>query len=94
MNIYDVLKKPIITEKAEALREKSIYVFEIDKRANKKMVSSVIEKIYGVKPVKVNVARTRGKTKTNRYGLGRTSSKKKAYVFLNKKDKIEIFEGV
>jgi len=94
MNEYDILKKPVITEKAEALREQNVYVFQVDVRSNKKMVAQAIEKIFKVKPKKVNMAKIPRYSKANRYGVGRTSIGKKAYVYLNKKDKIEIFEGV
>ena len=94
MTVYDIIRRPIVTEKAEALREKNIYVFQVDMRSNKKMVAEAIEKNFKVKPKKVNIAKIPRYTKANRYGVGRTSAGKKAYVFLDKKDKIEIFEGV
>ncbi|MDH5720355.1 MAG: 50S ribosomal protein L23 [Spirochaetia bacterium] len=94
MDIYDIIKHPIVTEKAESLRENNVYVFKVDLRSNKKMVSQAIEKIFNVKPKKVNMAKIPRYSKVNRYGTGRTSVGKKAFVYLNKKDKIEIFEGV
>lgn len=94
MNIYDVIKKPIISEKAEDLRNRNIYAFEVNKKAHRDEVKAAIEKIYGVKPEKVNILNVRAKAKSNRFGIGYKSSRKKAYVFLNKKDKIEILEGV
>jgi len=94
MNLYDVLKKPMVTEKAEILRASNVYAFEIDMKANKTLVSQAIKKIYGVTPEKVNVASIRPKGKRNKFGIGYKSRRKKAYVFLNKKDKIELFEAV
>lgn len=94
MNLYDVLRKPMVTEKAEALRASNIYAFEIDLRANKTLVKQAIRKIYGVIPEKVNITYIRAKGKRNKFGVGFKSTRKKAYVFLDKKDKIELFEAV
>ena len=93
MNLYDVLRRPIVTEKAEMLREQNIYAFEVDPNANKTLVKQAIRKIYNVTPEGVNIVNTRSKRKRNRIGYGYKSGMKKAYVFLNAKDKIEIFEA-
>jgi len=76
------------------LREKNIYVFKVSIDANKSLIKQAIKKIYGVTPVKVNVLNQLPKAKANRYGKGFRSRTKKAYVFLSKKDKIELFESV
>jgi len=94
MNIYDIIRRPIVTEKAESLRDLNIYAFEVDRRANKKLVKEAVRKIYGVIPRRVNILNVRGKKKKSRFGEGYTSNRKKAYIFLSKKDKIELFEGV
>ena len=94
MNLYDVIKRPLITEKAELLRERGCYAFEVDKRANKILVASAIEQIYNVKPSKVNILNTRARKKVNRYGAGYRPGYKKAYVYLSGNDTIELFEGV
>ena len=94
MHSLDVLKRPIISEKAELLRDKNIYIFKVDKNANKKMIKDAIHKIYGLVPRKINVVNRRAKRKRNRFGYGYTSSLKKAYVYLNKKEKIEIFRSL
>jgi len=84
----------MVTEKAEVLRSGNVYAFEIDLRANKTLVKQAIKKIYGVTPEKVNITYIKVKGKRNKYGTGFKPSRKKAYVFLDKKDKIEIFEAV
>lgn len=95
MHVYDVIKRPVLSEKAEYLRESSnIYVFEISSRANKPMVKKSILEIYGVKAKKINIVNLPTKAKKNRYGTGYKTSRKKAYVYLDKKDKIVLFEGV
>ena len=66
MNLYDVIRKPMVTEKAEVLRNSNIYAFEIDLRANKTLVKQAIKKIYGVIPEKVNIAYIKAKGKRNK----------------------------
>lgn len=94
MNVYDVIKKPLISEKIEGLRAQNCYVFEIDLNANKTLVKQAIRKIFGVTPVKVNTLVLRSEPKTNKYKIGYGPRRKKAYVFLGKNDKISLFEGV
>lgn len=94
MNVYQVIRSPMVTEKAEVLRGQNIFIFEVDLRANKTLIKNAIRKIYGVTPEKVNIAYIKPKEKRNRYGSGFKSKRKKAYVFLNKKDTIPLFEGV
>ncbi len=94
MNLYDVIKKPLVSEKAEMLRAQNCYVFEIDMKANKTLVKQAIRKIFGVTPVKVNTLVSRADGKANRYNIGYTNRRKKAYVYLGKNDKIALFEGV
>ena len=94
MNFFDVIKKPIVTEKAENLRAQNIYIFEVDLKANKKLVKEAVKAVYGIMPEKVNIVRMKARKKIARYRPGYKASRKKAYVFLNKKDKLEIFEGV
>lgn len=94
MNLYDVLKKPVVSEKAESLRNSQCYVFEVDQAANKKLVSQAVKKVFGITPVKVNILNARADEKKNRYNSGYTAKRKKAYIYLAKNDKIEIFEGV
>jgi len=93
MDLYDVIKKPLVTEKAEGLRQENIYIFEVSRRANKKLIKEAVKKIYGITPKKVNILNMPARKKSSRFGVGYTAQKKKAYVFLDKKDKIEIFEG-
>ena len=95
MNLYDVIKRPLVTEKAENARQtKNVYMFEVDKRANKTLVKQAVKAIYNVVPEKINVLYKPGKVKRGRFGFGFKSGIKKAYVTLKKDDKIELFEGV
>jgi len=87
-----VLIRPHVTEKASDLSEKGVYVFEINKLANKMHVRMAVEKIFKVKPVKIAVTLAAGKLMRNRNN-NRVQIKKqvikKAFVYLKKGDKIE-----
>ncbi len=86
-----ILKRPRITEKSTKLSEtdRPIYVFEVDSSANKHLVNLAIQEIYKVKPVKINVVNVKPKRVFNRGKWGKTSSFKKAVVYLKRGDKIE-----
>jgi len=88
---YDILRRPVISEKSAKLAEHGAVAFEIDGRAGKKEVAKAIAAIYNVSPKKVNIVNTKGKVKGTRFkGLnGTTKSVKKAYVTLKEGDKIE-----
>lgn len=94
MHLYEVLRRPLITEKNTFLQEQGKYVFEVDARANKNQVKQAVEKAFKVQVLSVNMITVPGKTK--RYGRHevKTSSWKKAIVTLGAGDKIELFEGV
>lgn len=93
MQIYDVLRRPVITEKSSLLQEGGRYVFEVASKANKVQIRQAVEKAFSVKVTTVNVMTVRGKRK--RYGNRLTArpSWKKAVVTLKQGDRIEIFEG-
>ncbi len=84
-----VLKHPRITEKASFSAEKGVYVFEVAKDANKKVIAEAVKEMYKVTPVRVNVVKIPAKRVIVRGKNGMKSGGKKAYVFLKKGDKIE-----
>ena len=93
---YDIVKRPIITEKSMAEIADKKYTFEVAKDANKIEIAKAVEEIFGVKVAKVNTLNVQGKVKrTGRYPAGRTASWKKAIVSLTADSKtIEFFEGM
>ena len=94
MKIYDVIKRPIVTEKSSLLKEASnAYIFEVDKKADKELIKKSVETAFKVKVQSVRTLIQRGKIKRFAKAVGRTKSWKKAIVTL-KEGKIEIFEGV
>jgi len=89
-----ILIEPVLSEKANVLREEGKYVFKVDPRATKLQIKEAVRKLYNVHPVSCNVMVVGGKPKRQRSRPGYTSSWKKAIVRLSKDEKISIFEGV
>ena len=94
MNYEQILIEPVLSEKANILREEGKYVFKVDKRANKMQIKEAVRRLYNVHPVSCTVMNVGGKPKRLRSRPGFTSSWKKAIVRLSKDEKISIFEGV
>ena len=95
-NVYDIIIRPIITERSmEATADKK-YVFEVAPTAGKIEIKNAVEQIFGVKVAKVNTVRMQGKVKrTGAYPAGKQAAYKKAVVTLTADSKtIEFFEGM
>ena len=90
----DILLEPVLSEKANLLREEGKYVFKVDPAATKPQIKEAVRKLFNVNPVSCTVMVMGGKPKRLRYRSGYTSSWKKAIVRLAKDEKISIFEGV
>jgi large subunit ribosomal protein L23 len=94
MNQYDVILRPIVTEKSSLMKEEgNQYVFEVARVANKIEIADAVEKLFKVKVLSVKVMNMEGKKRR----LGRFSGKRpdwrKAIVKVSPKDKISFFEG-
>ena len=94
MHVYEVLRRPVITEKNALLGAQNKYTFEVAPDANKLQIKEAVEKAFKVKVTAVNVITVQGKTKRRRVRLVTSSPWKKAVVTLQSGDKIELFEGV
>jgi large subunit ribosomal protein L23 len=95
MDFYQIIKKPMITEKGTKQKEQANqYIFEIDRAANKVMVRNAVEKIFKVKVLSVAVMNMRGKRVKSGKNIGKKSDWKKAIVRLAPGEKIEFFEGM
>ena len=92
MHIYEVLRRPVITEKNTMLTADGKYAFEIDRRANKLLVKQAVEQIFKVNVVGVNIISVPGKMKRVGRTRGMTPSWKKAIVTLQPGQRIELFE--
>lgn len=94
-SVYDIIRRPIITERSMECVENGKYVFEVQKTANKVEIKKAIEEIFSVKVEKVNTIILPGKMKRMGVHSGRRPEKKKAIIKLAKGSKgIEIFEGM
>lgn len=92
--MYDVIRRPIITEKATMASEFGKVVFHVSECADKQKVKQAIEALFSVKVTKVNMLNTKGKTKRFRGMEGQRSGYKKAVVTLAEGQTIDAMAGV
>jgi len=92
---YDVLIRPIVSERSMDDTADKKYTFVVDKRANKTEIKAAVEEAFGVQVLKVNTANFDGKFKRQGMNTGYTAAYKKAVVKLSESSKtIEFFEGL
>ncbi len=92
---YDILRKPVLTEKTYDLFPGKTYTFEVDKSANKIEIKKAVEEVFGVEVESVRTVNLDGKIRRQGNSSGRTPSKKKAYVKLKENSKgIEFFDSI
>ncbi len=97
MNLFEVIRRPILTEKNTHLMTANKYIFEVDRDANKRMVKEAVELIFGVNVIAVNVINVHPKQAGNRRTsrrAGFTPAYKKAIVTVLDGQRIEAFEEV
>ena len=93
LNVYEVLRRPLITEKNTMLADQHKFTFEVAREANTTQVKVAVEQLFNVNVVKVNVINVRGKMKRVGKSRGMSSNWKKAIVTLRDGEKIDVFEG-
>ena len=94
MHIFQVLKRPVITEKSTLLQEQNKYVFDVAPSANKVQVKDAVEQAFNVHVRHVNIMAGNSESKRMRNGAWRTqTSSRKAIVTLAPGDTIQLFEG-
>lgn len=91
---YDLIQKPIITEKATMASENNAVVFQVAMDASKPEIKEAVEAIFGVKVKAVNTSILKGKAKKFRGRAGERSDKKKAYVTLEAGNSIDVSTGL
>ena len=92
---YDIIRKPVITERSMSAVADKKYVFEVERGAEKTEIKRAVEEIFGVKVKSVNTMNVRGKNKRMGVHEGKTAAKKKAIITLTEDSKsIEMFEGM
>jgi large subunit ribosomal protein L23 len=93
-DIYQIIKQPLITEKANILKEKENKVsFIVDREANKAEIKEAVERLLKVKVLAVHVSNMKGKPRRIGRTMGKRSDWKKAVVTLKPGDHVEFFEG-
>ena len=93
MNHYQVIIRPLVTEKNTNLMVLNKYSFEVDRKATKPQIKQAIEAIFNVGVTKVHTLNVRGKLRRRGREFGYTRDWKKAIVTLTAGDRIEIFES-
>lgn len=92
---YDIIKRPIITEKSSIQKETSNQItFEVDRGANRIEIKNAIERIFKVSVVGVRTIQVKGKVKRKGQILGKRRDIKKAIVKLGHGQRIDFFDGV
>lgn len=95
MNSYDIIRRPVLTEKSYAGIPAKTYTFEVAKSANKVEIKNAVEQIFGVKVENVTTATVKGKLKRQGRSEGHTPDWKKATIRLTSDSKaIEFFESL
>ncbi len=89
----DVILAPVISEKSYALIDDNKYTFLVDPRANKTEIKEAVQKVFGVRVLKVNTQNRSGKRKRRGWVWGKRKDTKRAIVTLAPGDEIEIFEA-
>jgi len=92
--LYDVIRRPIITEKATMASENGAVVFEVAIDSNKPQIKEAVESLFNVKVKAVNTTITKGKTKRFKGQLGKRKDVKKAYVTLVEGNTIDVTTGL
>ncbi len=92
--LYDVIRRPIITEKATMASEHGAVVFEVAIDANKPQIKEAVESLFNVKVKAVNTTITKGKVKRFKGQLGKRKDVKKAYVTLVEGNTIDVSTGL
>jgi len=91
---YEVIRKPVITEKATMASEHGAVVFQVDIAANKPQIKEAVEALFGEKVKAVNTVVTKGKVKRFRGRPGVRNDVKKAYVTLEEGNTIDVTSGL
>ena len=94
IKFYDLIKKPIITEKGTLLSNNSQIIFSVPMDTNKTIVKKAVEKLFGVNVKKINIVISKGKTKRFKGKKGKRKDEKKAIISLEKGQKIDITTGI
>lgn len=91
---YDIIRRPVITEKTSIQKEVSNqFTLEVDREANRVEIKKAVEGIFNVKVARVRTMQVKGKTKRRGWIVGKRRDWKKAIVTLMPGERIDFFEG-
>ena len=93
LELKDILKRPLQTEKSFSQEDASTFVFEVNIAANKHQISDAFKSYYGIEPLDVRTMIVRGKVKLSRRQLGKRSNWKKAYISIPADQELNVFNG-
>ncbi|HET9261376.1 MAG TPA: 50S ribosomal protein L23 [Acidimicrobiia bacterium] len=89
---HDIILAPVVSEKSyDLIENNNTYTFEVDPRSNKEEIRDAVEKVFGVKVLRVNTMNRKGKTKRTGWKLGKRKDIKRAIVTLAEGDSIDLF---
>ena len=91
---YDIIRRPIVTEKATMASESGAVVFEVAMDSSKPIIKEAVEALFNVKVKAVNTAISKGKIKRFKGQLGKRKNTKKAYVMLEDGNTIDVSTGL
>ena len=91
---YDIIRKPLVTEKSTMASENGAVVFEVSIDSNKPQIKEAVEALFGVRVKAVNTSITKGKQKRFKGVLGRRRDVKKAFVTLEDGNTIDVTTGL
>ena len=91
---YDIIRKPLVTEKSTMASENGAVVFEVSIDSSKPQIKEAVEALFGVKVKAVNTSITKGKQKRFKGVLGRRRDVKKAFVTLEDGNTIDVTTGL
>ena len=95
MNVYDIIKRPLITEKTNRQKEEyNQFVFEVSRDANRVQIKKAVEEIFNVNVIRVRTSQAKGKIKRRGNIAGKRRDWKKAVVSVMPGERIGFFEGV
>lgn len=92
--MYEVIRRPVVTEKSTLGSEHNQVTFEVPLDASKTEIKAAVEQLFKVKVKAVNTLRRKGKTKRFRGQVGKRSDVKKAYVTLDEGHSIDVTTGI
>lgn len=89
---HDIIWAPVVSEKSyDLIENNNTYTFEVDPRSNKEEIRDAVEKVFGVKVLRVNTMNRKGKVKRTGHKLGKRKDIKRAVVTLAEGDSIDLF---